>query len=138
MNVVIVGIGAMGGGMARALLDSEITNTVVGYDKSMAAVELFFQESQNVQKAQGNVPLSLKEAITNDTNVCVISLVNEVQCEEVCFGGEENLLNLMPKGSCVVMTSTVTGTYLLNVLGLRYHTIKKEMLKLTRELCVLS
>jgi prephenate dehydrogenase len=29
-NVVVVGIGAMGGGMAQAILDSLITNSVIG------------------------------------------------------------------------------------------------------------
>ena len=40
MNVVVVGIGAMGGGMARALLDSNATKIVVGYDKTTEAVEI--------------------------------------------------------------------------------------------------
>jgi 3-hydroxyisobutyrate dehydrogenase-like beta-hydroxyacid dehydrogenase len=112
MHVVVVGIGAMGGGMARALLDSDETAIVVGYDKSTEAVERFYKESKQVQKAPAKIPTSLSDAISKDTQITVISLVNEAQCEQVCFGGgdESNLLNLMPKGSCVVLTSTVTGT----------------------------
>jgi len=109
MNVVVVGIGAMGGGMARALLDSNATKIVVGYDKTTEAVERFYKESKDAGKASENVPTSLRDSVTKDTHVTVISLVNEAQCEQVCFGGEENLLELMPTGSCVVLTSTVTG-----------------------------
>lgn len=111
MNVTVVGIGAMGGGMARALLDSGVTSIVVGYDKSTKAVEQFYAESQNRGKAASGIPTSLGDAITEATNVVVISLVNEEQCEAVCFGGEENLLKLVPKGSSVVLTSTVTGAF---------------------------
>lgn len=97
--------------MARALLDSEVTGTVVGYDKSTEAVQIFYEESQRVQKASASVPTSLGDSISKDTNITVISLVNEAQCEQVCFGGDENLINLMPKGACVVLTSTVTATW---------------------------
>lgn len=112
MNAVVVGIGAMGGGMARALVDSDMIGSVVGYDKSTEAVVQFYEESKYKGKAPASIPTSLTDTIGASTNVAVISLVNESQCEQVCFGGEENLWNLMPKGSCVVMTSTVTGTFM--------------------------
>jgi 3-hydroxyisobutyrate dehydrogenase-like beta-hydroxyacid dehydrogenase len=108
-DVVVVGIGAMGGGMARALLDSPITNSVIGYDKSVDAVENFFEESKMVNKACEIAPTTLSDSISESTNFVILSLVNESQCEQVCFAGDENLLNLMPKGSCVVAASTVTG-----------------------------
>lgn len=109
MHVVVVGIGAMGGGMARALLDSDVTGIVVGYDKAKEAVDQFYKASQNVQKASSNIPGCLQDSISKNTNIVVLSLVDQAQCEQVCFGGDENLLNLMPRGSCVVLTSTVTG-----------------------------
>jgi 3-hydroxyisobutyrate dehydrogenase-like beta-hydroxyacid dehydrogenase len=108
-NVVVVGIGAMGGGMARALLDSPITNSVIGYDKSVDAVEKFFEESKVVNKACEIAPTTLSDSISESTNFVILSLVSESQCEQVCFAGDESLLNLMPKGSCVVAASTVTG-----------------------------
>ena len=111
MNVVVVGIGAMGGGMARALMESNVTKVVVGYDKSAEAVERFFDEVRTLGKSPLTRPLTLGDSVTEATDVCVISLVNEAQCEEVCFSGEENLLHLMPKGSCVILTSTVSGTW---------------------------
>jgi len=112
MNVTVVGIGAMGGGMARALLESNATKIVVGYDRNEQAVERFFNETSAVSKqSPAGIPKSLSDAISTDTNVVVISLVNEIQCDEVCFGGSTNLLSLLPKGSCVVLTSTVTATW---------------------------
>lgn len=110
-EAVVVGIGAMGGGMARALLQSPVTNVVVGYDKSAEAVEKFFQESKKMSKPGKIPPSSLREAISDSTDFVVVSLVNESQCEQVCFGEGENLVNLMPKGSCVILTSTVTATW---------------------------
>jgi 3-hydroxyisobutyrate dehydrogenase-like beta-hydroxyacid dehydrogenase len=108
-HVVVVGIGAMGGGMARALLDSPVTNLVIGYDRSTEVVDTFFQESQTASKAGKSPPRSLRESISECTDFAILSLVNEPQCEQVCFGEGDNLLNLMPKGSCVILTSTVTG-----------------------------
>lgn len=112
-NVVVVGIGAMGGGMARALLTSPNVKTVCGYDKSIDAVTKFYEESKQVNKSLSSSPSSLYEAISAKTDFVIISLVNESQCQQVCFGGtndEPDLLSIMSKGSCVIMTSTVTGT----------------------------
>lgn len=98
--------------MARTLLRSDVTKTVVGYDKNEKAVETFFSESVAAKKSLGYASRSLKSAISPDTNIVVISLVNEGQCEQVCFGSnDENLLQLLPKGSCVVLTSTVRATW---------------------------
>jgi 3-hydroxyisobutyrate dehydrogenase-like beta-hydroxyacid dehydrogenase len=108
-HVVVIGIGAMGGGMARALLDSSVTNLVIGYDKSTEAVDIFFQESQTANKAGKSPPQSLPESISKSTEFVILSLVNESQCEQVCFGEGDNLINLMPEGSCLILTSTVTG-----------------------------
>ncbi|KAG7356558.1 NADP-dependent 3-hydroxyisobutyrate dehydrogenase related protein [Nitzschia inconspicua] len=112
-SVVVVGIGAMGGGMARALLDSSVTSTVTGYDKNLAAVETFYRESVHVNKNAGdNPPVSLKDAILLPVDFVILSLVNESQCEAVCFGEtEQSLVNIMEKGSCVILTSTVTATW---------------------------
>jgi NAD binding domain of 6-phosphogluconate dehydrogenase len=115
-----VGLGAMGGGMARALLESEATGSVLGYDVNQPAHEAFFQEAKAARKV-GRLqipPNSLKDAILDrGIDVAILSLVNESQCDAVSFGaagsGERSddcLLHLMPKGSCVVLTSTVTGT----------------------------
>ena len=54
-SVVVVGIGAMGGGMARALLDpppgsDEIIECVIGYDRYRPAVDKFFEEAKQANK----------------------------------------------------------------------------------------
>ena len=111
IEVVVVGIGAMGGGMARALLASPNIKSVCGYDKSTNAVNKFYDESQQANKSVSKPPMSLLDAISDKTDFVILSLVNQAQCQQVCFGGtdDEDLLSIMSKGSCVIMTSTVTG-----------------------------
>ena len=110
-NVTVIGIGAMGGGMARAMLNSSITSRVVGYDRSSPLVDAFHQEASAAGKAAHSPPTLLKEAVSADTNFVVLALVNESQCQQVCFGmDQDNLFNLLPDGSCVILCSTVTGT----------------------------
>mmetsp|Transcript_36828 Transcript_36828/g.89219 ORF Transcript_36828/g.89219 Transcript_36828/m.89219 type:complete len:348 (-) Transcript_36828:7626-8669(-) len=134
-DIVVVGIGAMGGGMARALLESDISSTVVGFDLNEQAVAAFHEEATKRSKSSGEKPSTiLRDMIsqytpqqpeegtaTSGTNhrplVVVLSLVNEAQCEKVCFDTEAPngcLLDLLPpfgKKSCVIMTSTVTSTF---------------------------
>jgi 3-hydroxyisobutyrate dehydrogenase-like beta-hydroxyacid dehydrogenase len=97
--------------MARPLLDSPIAYSVIGYGKSVDAVEKFFEESKVVNKSCERAPSTLSDLISESTNFVILSLVSESQCEQVCFAGDENLLNLMPKGSCVIAASTVTGRW---------------------------
>jgi putative dehydrogenase len=112
-NVTVIGIGAMGGGMARALLKSPVTSSVVGYDRSTTLVDEFYQESKSAGKAgtADSPPTSLQQAISPDTQFVVLVLVNEDQCQQVCFGSGENLLSLIPEGCCVILCSTVTATW---------------------------
>lgn len=102
--------------MARALLESEETCSVIGYDINQSALEDFFQVAKDARKV-GNLdcpPKSMKDALLDqDVDIVVLSLVNESQCDLVAFGGttmNDCLLQLMRKGSCVILTSTVTGT----------------------------
>jgi len=111
-NVTVIGIGAMGGGMARALLNSSATSRVVGYDRSTTLMDAFYEETKATGKAADSLPNSLQQAVTPDTQFVLLVLVNEQQCEQVCFGTEEdNLLALVPDGSCVILCSTVTATW---------------------------
>jgi putative dehydrogenase len=110
-RVTVVGIGAMGGGMARALLDSSACKSVAGYDHSVELVDAFHKEAEAQGKAPSSKSTSLVEAV-KDCDFCLIVLVNEIQCEQVCFGpGDDNLLSLLPKGSCVILSSTVTAVW---------------------------
>lgn len=109
-NVTVIGIGAMGGGMARAMLKSSVISRVVGYDRSSILVDALHQEAKAAEKACDSQATSLREAVTADTSFVVLMLVNESQCQKVCFGmDEDNLSNLLPDGSCVILCSTVTG-----------------------------
>lgn len=111
-RITVVGIGAMGGGMARALLDSPVTATVTGYDHSVALQDAFHDDAAAVHKAPSAKPTSLANAVKG-CDFCLLVLVNELQCQEVCFGGGdgENLVSLLAKGSCVILSSTVTAVW---------------------------
>jgi putative dehydrogenase len=110
-RVAVVGIGAMGGGMARALLVSSACKSVAGYDRSVELVDAFHDEAKALGKAPSCQPTSLKEAV-KDCDFCLLVLVNEMQCQDVCFGpGDNNLLSLVPKGACVILSSTVTAVW---------------------------
>ena len=110
MNATVIGIGAMGGGMARSLLRSSALTTVVGYDKSPHLASEFYANASACGKADAAAagpPSSLSEAVTPNTDAVVLVLVNEAQCEAVCFGGGNNLCTLLRPGSVVVLCSTV-------------------------------
>lgn len=110
-NITVIGIGAMGGGMARALLDSPISNTVAGFDMSPTLVEAFYEESKIREKAIIARPGKIEDAIDESTHFIVLVLQNEPQCEQVCFGIGSNVLSLAPRGSCVILCSTVTAIW---------------------------
>jgi 3-hydroxyisobutyrate dehydrogenase-like beta-hydroxyacid dehydrogenase len=109
--VTVIGIGAMGGGMARALLRSDEIDRVIGYDRSADLVQRYFDEAQSVDKTCSAPPKTLSEAIDEKTNVVVLVLVNELQCQHVCFDAPENLFNLLPSDSTVILCSTVSATW---------------------------
>jgi putative dehydrogenase len=117
MNVTVIGLGAMGGGMARSILRCPKVDIVSGYDLSSDAVTKFHGEAVTAKKAITTdtpmAPFKLSDFVTKDTDVVVIVLVNEAQCNSVCFGGEngENLLSLMKPNSCVFLCSTVTPAF---------------------------
>ncbi len=117
MNVTVIGLGAMGGGMARSLLRSPEVETVLGFDLSPDLVYQFYEDSVSVGKAgiknPSDSPIELSNFISESTNVAIIVLVNEAQCKSVCFGGEngENLISLMKPNSCVFISSTVTSAF---------------------------
>ena len=111
-NITVVGIGAMGGGMGRCLLDAPVSRCVTGYDHAQALVDAFHEDAAACGKAPPQKPGSLNQAISSDTNFCLLVLQNEPQCEVVCFGqGDNNLLSLLPAGSCIILSSTVTATW---------------------------
>ena len=91
MNVTVVGIGAMGGGMARAILRSDAVAKVIGFDMSEQLASEFYEEAKAAGKASESLPSEriLKNFVSHETDVVVLVLVNEEQCEFTCFGSEE-------------------------------------------------
>lgn len=112
-HVCVIGIGSMGFGMGMALLSSNSTVTVTGYDLNTASVNSFHTESKNVNKCiSSNAPQSVRDAVVRGkTNVVLLSLVNESQCEQICFEGEVSLVDLLAPGSHVIVCSTVTASW---------------------------
>ena len=117
MNVCVIGIGAMGGGIARGLLESNRTKHVVGYDRNANLVAAYQKDAVAANKmALEEPPACLHDAIVKvDTQVIFLVLVNEAQCDEVCFGSsDQNVLECLKSCSgpaCVILCSTVTATW---------------------------
>ena len=106
----------MGGGMARALLESDASTEVSGFDMNKASLEQFYKDATAANKAPAKMPSSQKESISAETDCVVLALVNETQCNMVCFGNTNNkdvppLIDLLAPKSCVILTSTVTATW---------------------------
>jgi putative dehydrogenase len=97
--------------MARALMESDVSRTVTGYDHATTLVDAFFEEAQAQNKAPAQKPTSLKEAVSSETKFVLIVLQNEPQCQQVCFGDGDNLLSLLAPGSCVILSSTVPASW---------------------------
>ena len=127
-NIAVIGIGSMGGGMARALMDANVSQTVTAYDHATALVQSFFDDSQAAGKAATpQAPTSLTEAIVGhdassklETDLVVLVLQNAAQCQEVCFGTETDnaatkqncLSHLLSAGACVLVCSTVPAVWI--------------------------
>ena len=123
MNITVIGLGAMGGGMARSLLRTDAVSSVAGFDLNPEIVSKFYEEAKSVGKESSpEIPteLTLDRFINNvqngksnntQTNVVVIVLVNESQCQSVCFGGNNDLESMLLEGSTVIVSSTVTPAW---------------------------
>ena len=114
IHATVIGIGNIGGGMARALLRSPATATVAAHDMESDLVSAFHKEARKAGKAASSwSPTNMGEAITKETNIAILSLVNERQCQSVCFGGDSGniLLSRLSAGSCVILCSTVSAQW---------------------------
>ena len=100
MNITVVGLGAMGGGMARSLLRSQAVNEVRGFDLSSELVASFYEDAKAMGKASPTLPtaLTLNRFVDKSTNVVLIVLVNVKQCQATCFEGDNNLISLLSEG----------------------------------------
>jgi 3-hydroxyisobutyrate dehydrogenase-like beta-hydroxyacid dehydrogenase len=109
-NVAVIGIGAMGGGMARALLDCPLVKEVHVYDHATVLVDAFYEDAKALNKAPPYKPSNLSQAVYSRDFVLIV-LQNEPQCETVCFGQDKCLLSILKAGVCVMLSSTVTATW---------------------------
>ena len=113
-NVTLIGLGAMGGGMARALMESSVTKQIVGFDLATPLVTAFYEETKAAGKQPAQPPTSLADAVTHETDVVVLVLQTQPQCDAVCFGksdDDHSLINLVKPGACVILCSTVTALW---------------------------
>jgi len=118
-NVTVIGLGAMGGGMALSLLRCDDVNEVSGFDLNPEVVKQFYTEAKELGKTSSSSSLSPPKLLTLDrfveresTDVVLIVLVNEAQCQSVCFDNDGvNLESLLRSGSTVIVSSTVTPTW---------------------------
>jgi 3-hydroxyisobutyrate dehydrogenase len=129
IHVTMIGLGAMGGGMARALLaaqqqlnrDNNSHNdannpvippswTVIGYDQDETRTQDFHQESIQINSERKVAPTSLSDAVNSTTHVCILVLLNEDQCEQVCFGSHEDhsIIKLLSPNAIVIQCTTVS------------------------------
>ncbi|KAL3783372.1 hypothetical protein HJC23_013417 [Cyclotella cryptica] len=82
-NASIIGLGAMGSGMARSLLRCPSIGTVSGFDLNTSAVEAFYRDAEEVGKAHavrfGNIAehTRLEHFVDDSTDVVIIALLNE-------------------------------------------------------------
>ncbi|SNB74131.1 3-hydroxyisobutyrate dehydrogenase [Arboricoccus pini] len=95
-QVAVIGLGSMGGGMARALLAAGFR--VKGFDVNPTNLEAF-------AAAGGTVAASAALAV-QDTPILVSVVVNAHQTENVLFGAE-GCLAAMPEESVVISSATM-------------------------------
>ena len=114
MKVTVIGLGAMGGGMARSILPSSVVEEVSGFDLSQDLVSAFYDDAKIAGKAAPTLSLELTidNFVNKSTDVVLIVLVNEAQCQATCFGGGDiNLFSILAEGSCVIVSSTVSAAW---------------------------
>ena len=105
--------------MARSLLRSHAVGSVAGFDLNPEVVSRFYEEAKEVGKAASAEPpqqLTLDRFVdATTTDVVLIVLVNEAQCQSVCFGNNANnscnIESLLRQGSTVIVSSTVTPAW---------------------------
>lgn len=99
--------------MARSLLRSSSISQVAGFDLSTQLVQSFYDEAHAAGKSTATLSseLELDKFVDKTTDVVLIVLVNEAQCQSVCFEIENNLLSILKEGSCVVVSSTVSAAW---------------------------
>jgi len=102
--VGVIGLGSMGGGVARSLLRAGFAVRV--YDVRAEAVQSF--------AASGAVACASPAELGAACDVVILLVVNAEQAETVLFG-DDGLANAMEKGSALLMSVTVSPDYAMRL-----------------------
>jgi putative dehydrogenase len=119
LNVSIIGLGAMGSGMARSLLSCPSITSISAFDLNLSSVEAFYSEAGSKSYPRNFQDITDKQRldsyIDNSTDVVVLALLNEAQCESIIFNDgpphHSSLVKLMKPGAVIVVTSTVSASW---------------------------
>lgn len=106
-KVGFIGLGAMGIGMAKSLVKAGFP--VCGYDIYPPSVENFLKCGGKASGAQTPADAAI------DAQALILMVQNAAQAEDVLFGSGK-AANSMPSGSVVILSSTVSPSF---VRGLR-------------------
>ena len=106
-SIGVIGLGAMGGGMARSLRRA-------GYEVHVFDVR---REAAEAFAAEGGVAAASLAALGRACDVVVSVLVNAAQTEAVLFGADDGLASAMRPGSVFVMCSTVDPNWSIALEG---------------------
>lgn len=115
-NIGVIGLGAMGMGMAQSLVRAGFV--VKGYDIAPAAVQVLVD-------AGGHAAATVAEAATG-ADVLIVMVVNAAQAEDVLFGGGGGAAS-MPSGAVVMLSCTVAPAFARQTAE-RLQTLGLEML----------
>eukprot|EP00956_Cyclotella_meneghiniana_P004134 scaffold5048_cov82-Cyclotella_meneghiniana.AAC.4 len=111
----------MGSGMARSLLRSPAVATISAFDLNQSAVESFYSDAGNKASCQYQDITDtnrLDSYVCNDTDVVILALLNENQCESIIFNDcpphYTSLVSLLKPGAVIVVTSTVSASWVIS------------------------
>ncbi|MBI5879492.1 MAG: NAD-binding protein [Chloroflexi bacterium] len=99
-TVALIGLGAMGSGMAQSLLRAGFR--VLGFDVSAAAREAFV--------GRGGVGAESAADAVRGASVCIVIVVNAEQAEAALFGAQ-GAASVLAAGSVVMLCSTVRPAF---------------------------
>ncbi|CAN1235969.1 L-threonate dehydrogenase [Linum grandiflorum] len=103
-RIGFIGLGAMGFGMASHLLKSGFC--VLGYDVYKPTLARFVDEGGLIGTSPANV--------SDDVDVLIVMVANEAQADSVLHG-EFGAVKALPSGASVILSSTVSPAFVINL-----------------------
>ncbi|KAL3375227.1 hypothetical protein AABB24_006623 [Solanum stoloniferum] len=99
-RIGFIGLGAMGLGMATHLLKSNFC--VLGYDVYPPSLSRFADA--------GGLTGSTPAEVSQDVDVLVVMVTNELQAESVLYG-DQGAVSALPSGASIILSSTVSPSF---------------------------